>query len=99
MRWLLANVDGVTAPSSQFITAAEANVAANQPTEATGYNQFLGFYQNAPGYSTAVANPPNCFDPSRNPGFDWSFVPTTPGACGDSCYRLALTGFSPGTPC
>src|SRR5260370_32254029 len=99
MRCLLPNVEGVTAPSSQFITAAEANVAANQPTESTVYNEYLGSYKNAPGYRTAVANPPNCFGPSGNPGFDCSLVPTTPGAFGDSCYSLALTGFTPGTPC
>jgi len=84
MRFLLPNVDQVTAPTPGFIAAAEAQVAATNPGESTTYNQFLSFYQNAPGYSAAASDPAaqNAFTP------------------GDSCSALAFTvptpGFTPG---
>src|SRR5438309_1417900 len=56
MRFLLPNVDTVTAPTPAFISAAEAQVAASNPSESATYNQFLDFYHNAPGYGTAVEN-------------------------------------------
>ena len=57
MRFLLPNVDQVTAPTPGFIAAAEAQVAASNPDSSATYNQFLSFYQNAPGYSSATQNP------------------------------------------
>ncbi len=57
MRFLLPNVDQVTAPTPQFITAAEAQVAALHPAESPDYNKLMSLWQNAPGYSTAQANP------------------------------------------
>ena len=57
MRFLLPNVDQVTAPTPQFITAAEAEVAALHPAESSDYNKLMSLWQNAPGYSTAVTNP------------------------------------------
>jgi len=57
MRFLLPNVDQVVAPTPAFISASEAQVAKSNPGESSTYNQFLGFYQNAPGYGSAVQNP------------------------------------------
>jgi hypothetical protein len=57
MRFLLPNVDQVTAPTPAFITAAEAQVNALHPAESPDYNKLMGFWQNAPGYSGAVQNP------------------------------------------
>lgn len=51
MRFLLPNVDFVTAPTPAFISAAEANVASLHPAESTLYNQLMSLYQNAPNYS------------------------------------------------
>ena len=56
MRFLLPNVDEVIAPTPGFISAAEAQVAASNPGESATFNQFLSFYQNAPGYGGAVEN-------------------------------------------
>jgi hypothetical protein len=55
MRFLLPNVDGVTAPTPAFIAAAEANVSVMNPAESSTYNQLMGFWQNAPGYSGSNA--------------------------------------------
>ncbi len=57
MRFLLPNVDSVTAPTPAFISAAEANVAAINPANSPDYNKLMGFWQSAPGYSTATPNP------------------------------------------
>jgi Carboxypeptidase regulatory-like domain len=54
MRFLLPNVDNITAPSTQFINAAEAQVALLHPEESSDYNKLMGFWQNAPGYSSVV---------------------------------------------
>jgi len=91
MRFVLPNVDGITAPSPQFISAVNSNIAATQPNEAGAYGTLLGFYSNAPGYSTAVSNAPLCFDAMGNP-LDCSLVPTTTGAFGDSCYTFGQNG-------
>lgn len=56
MRFVLPNVDGVTAPTPAFITAAEANVAAVHPAESTTYNKLMSFWQGAPGYASAPTN-------------------------------------------
>jgi hypothetical protein len=85
MRFLLPNVDQVTAPTPQFIAAAEANVAAS-PTasaESTIYNTFLNLYANAPGYNTAAVNP------------------IIPGdSCSALTFTVPTPGFTPGvTPC
>jgi hypothetical protein len=87
MRFLLPNVDQVTSPTPAFITAAEAQVAISNPAESTTYNQFLSFYQNAPGYAAASV------DPSK-------INPITAG--GDSCSGLAFDAsiaWTAGTPC
>ena len=57
MRFLLPNVDQVTAPTPGFVTAAEAQVAVSNPGESSTFNQFMSFYQNAPGYNSAQQNP------------------------------------------
>ena len=57
MRFLLPNVDQVTAPTPQFITAAEAQVASLHPAESADYNKLMTLYQNAPGYASAQVNP------------------------------------------
>jgi hypothetical protein len=57
LRFLLPNVDQVTAPSSAFISAAEANVASVNPAESATYNKLMSLYQNAPNYSSGVPNP------------------------------------------
>jgi len=57
LRFLLPNVDQVTAPSPQFITAAEANVATLHPAQSSAYNKLMSLYQTAPGYAAAAANP------------------------------------------
>src|SRR6202166_2239515 len=57
LRFLLPNVDQVTAPSSAFISAAEANVASVNPAESTTYNKLMSLYQNAPNYSSGLPNP------------------------------------------
>ncbi len=57
MRFLLPNVDQVTAPTPAFITAAEAEVASLHPAESSDYNKLMTLWQNAPGYSTAIVNP------------------------------------------
>ena len=57
MRFLLPNVDPVTAPTPAFIAAAEANVAAVHPAESTDYNKLMSLWQGAPGYATAPQNP------------------------------------------
>jgi len=57
MRFLLPNVVPVTAPTPAFIAAAEAQVAAVHPAESTDYNKLMSFWQNAPGYGSAVRNP------------------------------------------
>jgi hypothetical protein len=51
MRFLLPNVDSVTAPTPAFITAAEANVAAVNPAESSTYTQLMNLYLHAPNYS------------------------------------------------
>jgi hypothetical protein len=84
MRFLLPNVDEVFAPTPAFITAAEANVASLHPGEVSDYNKLMSFWQNAPGYAAAAANPNTYNAP----------------ASGDSCDTLALgTGWTGGTPC
>jgi Carboxypeptidase regulatory-like domain len=88
MRFLLPNVDPVTSPSPQFIAAAEANVANVNPAESSTYNKLMGFYSNAPGYSSATPNAPLPPDPTQTPKYP-----------GDSCYTLALPGWVAGTPC
>jgi hypothetical protein len=101
MRFLLPNVDEVTAPSPQLIAAAEANVAATEPAESALYNTFLNFYSNAPGYGSAIPNAPLCADSLGNP-ISCAVAPTTAGSSGDSCYNLNLPGFNSGggnTPC
>jgi Carboxypeptidase regulatory-like domain len=98
MRFLLPNVDQVTAPTQAFITAAEANVAAVNPNESSTYNQLMSLYTSAPGYSTGVPNAPNCFDVNGNPVSCGSAAVDS----GDSCYGLSLPGFASGaasTPC
>jgi hypothetical protein len=57
MRFVLPNVDQVTAPTPAFITAAEANVASINNANSPDYNKLMGFWQNAPGYNTATPNP------------------------------------------
>jgi hypothetical protein len=57
MRFLLPNVDQVVAPTPAFIAASEAQVAKSNPGESATYDTFLGFYKNAPGYSSASQNP------------------------------------------
>ncbi len=57
MRFLLPNVDQVTAPTPAFIAAAEANVNSVNPNNSSDYNKLMGFWQNAPGYATATPNP------------------------------------------
>jgi Carboxypeptidase regulatory-like domain len=87
MRFLLPNVDQVTSPTPDFINAAEAQVAISNPGESTTYNQFLSFYQNAPGYAAAAANP-NAINPVA--------------AGGDSCSGLSFDpsiAWTPGTAC
>jgi hypothetical protein len=72
MRFLLPNVDPVTAPTPQFITAAEAQVALLHPNESTDYNKLMSLWQNAPGYNTATVNPVAAGDPCSTlvlPGF------------------------------
>ncbi|HKT90339.1 MAG TPA: carboxypeptidase regulatory-like domain-containing protein [Candidatus Sulfotelmatobacter sp.] len=71
-RFLLPNVDSVTAPSTQFINAAEAQVAAMHPAESPDYNKLMSFWQNAPGYNTASPIPTNLGDCSTLvlPGFN-----------------------------
>jgi hypothetical protein len=83
LRFLLPNVDQVFAPSPQFITAAEANVANLNPAESSDYNKLLNFYMNAPGYAAAAANPASYNAP----------------AAGDSCSTLVAPGFVQGSPC
>jgi Carboxypeptidase regulatory-like domain len=86
MRFLLPNVDQIFAPTPAFVTAAEANVAAVNPAETSNYNKLMGFWQSAPGYAAAAANPASFNAPSTANG-------------GDSCQNLALTGWVAGTPC
>ncbi len=57
MRFLLPNVDQVTAPSTQFITASEAQVAALHPAESADYNKLMSFWANAPGHSSGSPIP------------------------------------------
>ncbi|HEX4785562.1 MAG TPA: carboxypeptidase regulatory-like domain-containing protein [Candidatus Sulfotelmatobacter sp.] len=57
MRFLLPNVDQVTAPTTAFINAAEAEVALLHPAESPDYNKLMNFWQTAPGYSGATPNP------------------------------------------
>jgi hypothetical protein len=83
MRFLLPNVDQVTAPTPAFITAAEAQVTATNPNESSTFNQFMGFYKNAPDYSAATTNPLDINQPIS----------------GDSCSTLSAPGFTDGTPC
>jgi hypothetical protein len=87
MRFLLPNVDEVTSPTPAFIAASEAQVALSNSAESSTYNQFLGFYQNAPGYAAAST------DPTK-------INAITTG--GDSCSALAFDPSIPwtsGTPC
>jgi hypothetical protein len=72
MRFLLPNVDNVTAPSTQFINAAEAQVALSHPAESADYNKLMGFWQNAPGHSNGVPIPADQGDCSTLvlPGFN-----------------------------
>ena len=46
--FLLPNVDSVTAPSTQFINAAEAEVALLHPAESSDYNKLMSFWQTLP---------------------------------------------------
>jgi len=78
MRFLLPNVDQVTAPTPAFIAAAEAQVAISNPGESATYNQFLSFYQNAPGYGSAQPNIPGSGDTCDTLVFD-SSIAWTPG--------------------
>ncbi len=89
MRFLLPNVDQVTAPSTAFINAAEANVSSVNPAESSTYNQLMSFWTNAKGYNGATPNAPNCYDGSGNP------VPcgSSTQAAADSCYGLGQSGF------
>jgi len=72
MRFLLPNVDNITAPSPQFIAAAEAQVAAVHPAESSDYNKLMSFWQTAPGYSNGVPIPADQGDCSTLvlPGFN-----------------------------
>lgn len=76
LKFLLPNVDVVTAPSPAFASAVLANVTALQPNEASTYSKMFSLYQNVPGYSTAapLANSDACngltlpgFDPTTQP--------------------------------
>ena len=77
MRFLLPNVDNITAPSTQFINAAEAEVALLHPAESPDYNKLMSFWQNAPGYSNGVAIPASQGDCSTLvlPGFNAGIDP------------------------
>jgi len=57
MRFLLPNVDQVTAPTPAFVTAAENAVATLHPAESTDYNKLMSLWQGAPGYASAPQNP------------------------------------------
>jgi hypothetical protein len=57
MRFLLPNVDTVTAPTPAFVTAAENAVASLHPAESPDYNKLMSLWQGAPGYATAPQNP------------------------------------------
>jgi len=98
MRFLLPNVDQVTAPTPAFINAAEAEVASLHPGETTDYNKLMSLWQGAPGYSTGTPNPPVCSDSSGN-----QVSCASPSAVsGDDCWGLSLPGFASGignTPC
>ena len=88
MRFLLPNVDSVTAPSTAFINASEAQVALLHPAESPDYNKLMSFWQNAPGYSTGSPIPASLGDCSTLvlPGFNAGVDPcgvsytTTPKA-------------------
>ncbi|HTS38415.1 MAG TPA: carboxypeptidase regulatory-like domain-containing protein [Candidatus Solibacter sp.] len=85
MRFLLPNVDQIFAPTPEFVTAAENNVASLHPAEVGDYNKLMSFWQNAPGYAAAVANPGQSYN-----------APIS----GDSCDTLSLTGgWTAGTAC
>ena len=85
MRFLLPNVDQVTAPTPAFINAAEAQVAISNPDSSATYNKFLSFYQNAPGYSSATQNPADPNDSCSALVFDPS-IPWTPGTSCSQTY-------------
>jgi len=94
MRFLLPNVDQIFAPTPAFVSAAEANVASVNPAESTTYNQLMTFWQNAPGYAAAAANP-NTYNAPAGPN-------ASTGYPGDSCYNLNIPGFTSGaggSPC
>ena len=57
MRFLLPNVDSVTAPTPAFVTAAENAVASLHPAESTAYNKLMSLWQGTPGYNSAPQNP------------------------------------------
>ena len=98
MRFLLPNVDQVTAPTPQFITAAENEVASLHPAESTDYNKLMSLWQGAPGYNNATPNAPICADINSN-----QVSCADPSAVsGDDCWGLSLPGFASGsgnTPC
>jgi len=56
MRFLLPNVDQVTAPTPAFVTAAEAAVANLHPAETPDYNKLMTLWQGTPGYASAPHN-------------------------------------------
>lgn len=87
MRFVLPNQDQVITPTPAFVTAAEAEVAVQNPAESSTFNELMSLYQSAPNYGTQVP-----FTPAG---------PSSPGGA-DSCYNLAFTqtpGWVPGTPC
>ena len=86
MRFLLPNVDQVTAPTPAFITAAEAQVAITHPTETTTYNQLMSLYQNAPGYNTASQNPVGTGDSCSTLVFDPSIAWTAGTPCSQTYF-------------
>jgi hypothetical protein len=98
MRFILPNVDQVTAPTPQFITAAENEVASLHPAETPDYNKLMSLWQGAPGYNTATPNAPQCADGGGN-----AVSCASPSAvAGDDCWGLNLPGFASGignTPC
>src|ERR1700721_1818438 len=57
MRFLLPNVDTVTAPTPAFVPAGEDPVALLHPAESPNYNKLMSLWQGAPGDGTAPQNP------------------------------------------
>jgi hypothetical protein len=73
MRFLLPNVDTVFAPTPAFISAAIADVTANNSAEVGPYTQLMNLYLNAPNYSGS--NPATYNAPSPGDSCDTLALP------------------------